>query len=108
MITKSMSRIDFSESAEKIHNKIRAITGYAFIDGKRLKVFRSVQTGTESSGQPGLIENVSEFMVVCGDGKLLKFTEVQPEGGKRMMINDYLRGNKIPKGTVLRSDAESL
>ena len=106
MITKSMSRIDFSESAEKIHNKIRAITGYAYIGGKRLKIFRSEQTGNRSTGEPGLIENVSEFMVVCGDGKLLKFTEVQPEGGKRMSIGDYLRGNKIPQGMVLKSDAK--
>ncbi len=106
MITKGMSCIDFSLPAEKIHNQIRAITGYAYIGGKRLKIFRSEQTNKKSSGVPGLIENSSEFLVVCGDGNLLRFTEVQPEGGKRMMIGDYLRGNKIPDGTVLKSDAE--
>ena len=104
MITKNMSLIDFSEPAYKIHNKIRAITGYAFMNGKRLKVFRSELGEGSSLETPGTVESVSDFTVVCGDGKLVKFTEVQPEGGKRLKVADFLRGNKIEKGTVLSSE----
>lgn len=104
MITKNMSLIDFKETAESIHNKIRAITGYAFINGKRLKVFSSVLCTGNSLATPGTVEDVSEFTVVCGDGKLVKFVEVQPEGGKRLKVSDYLRGNKLEKGTVLSSE----
>lgn len=104
MITKNMSLIDFKETAESIHNKIRAITGYAFINGKRLKVFSSALCTGTSLATPGTVEDVSEFTVVCGDGKLVRFVEVQPEGGKRLKVSDYLRGNKLEKGTVLSSE----
>ncbi|MDE7278600.1 MAG: methionyl-tRNA formyltransferase, partial [Oscillospiraceae bacterium] len=41
------------------------------------------------------------FTVVCGDGNCIRFTEVQAEGGKRMLTADYLRGKPIKEGTVL-------
>ncbi len=104
MITKNMSLIDFNEDALKIHNKIRAITGYTFVNGKRLKVFRSELSDRKSTLQPGTVENPSEFSIVCGDGNIIRFTEVQPEGGKRLGISDYLRGNKPEEGTVLTSE----
>jgi len=106
MITKDMSMLDFTQPAQKLHNIIRGITGFAFIGGKRLKVFRSELTGKRSSGEPGLIADTSDFSVVCGDGQMIRFTEVQPEGGKRLKIGDYLRGNRIPEGTVLTSSAQ--
>lgn len=99
MITKNMSLIDFSENAAVIHNKIRAITGYAFLNEKRLKIFRSELTGKRSSAEPGTVtETSSEFLAVCGDGELIRFTEVQPEGSKRMKAADYLRGSKLQPG----------
>lgn len=106
MITKDMSMLDFTQPAQKLHNIIRGITGFAFIGGKRLKVFRSELTGKKSSGEPGLIADTSDFSVVCGDGQMIRFTEVQPEGGKRLKIGDYLRGNRIADGTVLTSSAQ--
>lgn len=104
MITKNMSLIDFNEDALKIHNKIRAITGYTFVNGKRLKVYRSELLDRKSTLEPGTVENSSEFSIVCGDGNIIRFTEVQPEGGKRLGISDYLRGNKPEEGTVLTSE----
>ncbi|MBE6853664.1 MAG: methionyl-tRNA formyltransferase [Ruminococcus sp.] len=98
MIKKSMSLIDFSESAEAIHNKIRAITGYAFLGGKRLKIFRSELTGMKTSEAAGTVADTSGFLVACGNGELIRFTEVQPEGGKRMKTADYLRGVKLTEG----------
>ena len=103
MITKDMSALDFSQPALTIHNKIRAITGYAFINGKRIKIFRSELAGNTDSKDTGLIENISDFSVVCGDGKLIRLTEIQPEGGKRLKSADYLRGNRLEKGMKLQS-----
>ena len=103
MITKDLSSLDFSQPALTIHNKIRAITGYAFINGKRIKIFRSELAGNADSKEAGLIENISDFSVVCGDGKLIRLTEIQPEGGKRLKSADYLRGNRLEKGTKLQS-----
>ena len=99
-LTKDMSKLDFSKPAAELHNVIRAITGFAFLDGKRLKVYGSELCGSVS-GKAGEICDTENFVVACGDGRGLKFTSVQPEGKKQMPVQDFLRGKKIEKGTVL-------
>lgn len=102
MIRKEMSALDFSWSAEKIHNTIRGVTGFTILGGKRLKVFRSELSGKDASGLPaGAVADPLRFTVKCGDGGLVTFTEVQLEGGKRMKTADFLRGRKLEAGTVL-------
>lgn len=100
MITKDMSALDFSKSAEEIHNIIRGITGFTILDGKRLKVYRSRVMG-ESVNESGTVEDPDNFTVVCGDGKCVEFTEVQYEGDKRMSTENFLRGRKLVKGQKL-------
>lgn len=100
MITKEMSHLDFSKSAQEVHNIIRGITGFTSLNGKRLKVFRSEILEKTSSEPFGTIVDTSNFTVVCGDGKCIKFNEVQLEGSKRMDTKVFLRGKKIDK-TIL-------
>lgn len=109
MLEKSMSWIDFGKSAQDLHNLIRGLSPWPCAEttyqGKRLKVYRSerVETfeapGTESAcaigvigACPGQVLDPKNFIVLCGDG-LLKLTEVQFEGSKRMSGADFLRGH---------------
>ncbi len=101
MITKDMSRLDFSEPAQKIHNIIRGITGFTMLGGKRLKIYRSSMTGEKSCAENGEIIDIKNFGVKCGDGQIIIFEEVQLEGGKRMKTSDFLRGKKLEKGCIL-------
>ncbi|MBQ7008740.1 MAG: methionyl-tRNA formyltransferase [Ruminococcus sp.] len=102
MIKKEMSQLDFSEPAEEIHNIIRAITGFTMLDGKRLKIYRSIISDTENpSAANGEIVDADSFSVKCGDGKVITFEEIQLEGSKRMKTADFLRGKKLTKGTIL-------
>ncbi|MCM1226544.1 MAG: methionyl-tRNA formyltransferase [Clostridium sp.] len=100
MITKEMSRLNFNESAQTVHNIIRGITGFTMLDGKRLKIYQSVIEG-ESADKAGSVVDPDNFTVVCGDGKCVRFTQVQYEGGKRMNTEDFLRGRKLSKDMVL-------
>lgn len=100
MITKEMSHLDFSKSAQEVHNIIRGITGFTSLNGKRLKVFRSEILEKTSSEPFGTIVDTSNFTVVCGDGKCIKFNEVQLEGSKRMDTKVFLCGKKLDK-TIL-------
>jgi methionyl-tRNA formyltransferase len=43
------------------------------------------------------------LIVRCGDG-VVKLTEVQASGGKRMKGSDFLNGKKISKGQVLYAE----
>ncbi len=102
MIKKEMSQLDFSESAEKIHNIIRGITGFTMLDGKRLKIYRSTISGAENTNAAnGEITDAESFGVKCGDGKIITFEEIQLEGSKRMKTADFLRGKKLTKGIIL-------
>lgn len=105
MISKEELKLDFSKPAKQVYDFIRAMADapccYTFLDGKRLKVYRSRLTEQKSGLPSGSIADVKTFSVVCGDGVCLELTEVQPEGGKRMQTDAFLRGKKLSKGAVL-------
>ncbi|WP_432649400.1 methionyl-tRNA formyltransferase [Huintestinicola sp.] len=98
-LTKELCPIDFSKSAQEIHDQIRGLSSWpcavAEIAGRRLKIYRSELDGVHHSGSAGEICDKDKFTVICGDGFGITFTEVQAEGGKRMKTADYLRGNKL-------------
>ena len=100
MIKKEMSSLDFTKSAEKIHNTIRGVTGFTMMNGKRLKVFASEISHNIAHGEAGTIVDAEKFAVSCDDGVVL-FTEIQLEGSKRMKTADFLRGRKLEKGAKL-------
>lgn len=105
MITKEMSALDFNKSAAEVHNTIRGVTGFAMLDGKRLKIFSSMLTGkTSEDAANGEIVDTAFFDVKCGDGQIIRFLEVQPEGKKRMNVSDFLRGNKLSTGKILNQE----
>lgn len=97
MIKKEMSCLDFSKSAEELHNIIRGITGFTIMGGKRLKVFASEISHNIAQGEAGTIADAGKFAVNCGKGVII-FNEIQLEGGKRMKTADFLRGRKLIKG----------
>lgn len=106
MLTKDMCAIDFTKSAQEVHNKIRGLSTFpgamTMLNDKRLKIYKSVCTQDTSDKIAGTVVNTDNFTVVCGDGKCVQFVEVQLEGSKRMSTSDFLRGKSIEKGTILK------
>lgn len=104
MITKEELLLDFTKPAVQVRDFIRAMSAvpcaYTILDGKRLKVYGARLAEGNYSGQPGEITDPETFTVVCSEGAV-QFTEIQPEGGKRMDVQAYLRGKKPEKGTIL-------
>ena len=104
MLTKELSPIDFSKTAREVHKQICGLSDWpcatTLINGKRVKVYRSVIAEGKSNKPAGTVVNVKDLTVACGDG-LVRFTEIQAEGSKRMAVADYLRGKPIAEGTVL-------
>ena len=106
MITKQMCHIDWSAKAEDIYNLIRGLDNangaFTMLGDKRLKIYFAGKTDIVSEEAPGTVADPAEFTVVCGDRRVLKLTNLQYEGGKRMSAKDFLRGRKIEPGTVLK------
>jgi methionyl-tRNA formyltransferase len=86
MISKEMKQINFEKPAAEIYNFIRGLSGeaYTFFENKRLKVF--------SAEIVEILCNKLDFS--CGDGRVLRLVEIQPEGKKRMKSEEFLRGIK--------------
>ncbi len=100
MITKDMSRLDFSESAQVLHNIIRALSGFAYLDGKRIKIYQSQVVDYDGeSGVCGQIVDAKHLIVACGDNTFLQIMQLQSEGGKRLDAEVFLRGCKINTDT---------
>lgn len=91
MITKEMMKIDFSKSAKEVHNLVRALTGTAFLNGKRVKIWKTQVT--DGNGDAGEILSWNPLVVSCGEGAV-EILEIQPEGKKKMSAKDFANGLK--------------
>lgn len=104
-ITKEELCVDFAKPAKQVHDFIRAMAdipcAYTFLDGKRLKIYRSALVEKTSEFEPGTIADEKSFAVICGDGRCIELREIQLEGSKRMKTEDFLRGKKISRGAKL-------
>lgn len=96
MLQKSDGALDFSRPAKKLYDQIRGVSpwpsAYTYLDGKRLKVHKAALL-PDQTGEPGEIRDGKRLIVGCGEGSL-ELLEVQPEGGKRMRGEDFLRGRR--------------
>src|SRR5690625_325900 len=99
-ITRDEEKIDWNKSNEQVYNQIRGLhpwpVAYTNFAGKRLKIWWGEPLSTTYPGKkPGEIVTFDEntFVVICGNDKGIRITEVQPSGKKRMLVSDYLRGN---------------
>ncbi|MGP2490867.1 methionyl-tRNA formyltransferase [Mesorhizobium sp. PUT5] len=104
-IAKSEARVDWSRPAAQVHNLIRGLSPFpgawceAPVSGRaeRLKLLRS--TLAEGAGAPGgLLDD--RLTVACGKGAV-RLVEVQRAGARPAAAQDFLRGAKIEKGTML-------
>ena len=98
-IDKSLCPIDFTKSADEVHNKVRGLNPWpvatAELCGKRLKIYSTKIC--EKSGRAGTIISTKPLIVACGSGSV-EIIELQPEGKKRMTSAAFLAGHKLSIG----------
>ena len=107
-IEKSDCLIDFTKSANEVHNQIRGLSPIplAFTytpDGKMLKVPTTEVAKREGTLAPcGTVLSLAggKIEVACGVGSI-NILAVLPEGKKRMAAADFINGRKIAVGDVL-------
>lgn len=101
LIDKELRKIDFSSRTEDIYNKIRAFspvpTAFATLSGKIFKIYSAVKADGDFSGEPGDVLSEECLLVKTSDG-VLRFTEIAPEGKRRMTDEEYMRGLQNKKG----------
>ena len=104
LLSKDISAVDWNTDCATVHNKIRGLYSWpcavTFINGKKIKLIRSIKH-PELSGQPGqIIDSDDRLLIACRTGAV-EILNLQAEGKKAMSASDYLRGNPIEKNTVI-------
>lgn len=107
LLDRSMEHIDWSKTAQEVHNLIRGFnpapsTFTKLPNGKGLKIWGSKMTDKNSAAAAGTVIEIGKhsFFVACGEG-VLEITEVQPESKKRMPAQVFLNGRGVQEGDLL-------
>ncbi len=106
MLNKEIAKIDWSKSAEEIHNLIRGLNPWPIAHTKynegTMKIYASTVLNEESSKEPGTILSAdkSGMKVSCGKG-VLNVIKVQFPNGKPLTVEQYINGNSVEIGTKL-------
>lgn len=107
LLDRSMEHIDWSKTAQEVHNLIRGFnpvpsTFTKLPNGKGLKIWGSKMTDKNSAAAAGTVIETGKhsFFVACGEG-VLEITEVQPESKKRMPTQVFLNGRGVQEGDLL-------
>lgn len=103
MLSKALSPMDWNRPALALHNQVRGLIPWpcasTVLGGKQVKVFRT-ELGGKTAAAPGTVVAAGKqgIEIACGDGQILRITQLQAEGGKRMAAADYLRGHSVQVG----------
>ena len=94
--------IDWSMSADELHNKIRGMyqlnTNHTTYDNKIIKVLKTcvVEGASGTCGEVYSIEK--DGIVVCCKSNAIKLITVKPEGKGEMQASAFANGARIQKG----------
>ena len=98
MLDKSMCPIDWSQTAQQVHNHVRGLHPWPVatmeLKGQKFKVHATrIVDGT---GKPGQILGLTKtgLKIACGEGAV-EVIQLQAEGGTRMAAPDYFRGHPL-------------
>ncbi len=99
MLSKEISPIDWTMTAQQVHNKIRGLSPWpsanAKLNGKTVKIHRSVLADAKGNNAGEIVEAGKRLVVACGDGNCIEILNLQSEGKKAMSAADFLRGNPL-------------
>lgn len=106
MLDKQLGNIDWKKSATEIERLIRGLSpwpsAYTSWNGKVMKIWDASALEETERNVPGTIVRVEKdaFYVQTGSG-LLKVSELQIPGKKRMDAGAFLRGYQVKEGEIL-------
>jgi methionyl-tRNA formyltransferase len=106
ILKKNDGRMNWKLPAESLEAFIRGMTpwpgAFSFHEQKRLKFFKAKAIVMNTEASPGTVIKSfpDELWISTGKG-VLSIMELQGASGKRLLIKDFLRGYKLPPGTLL-------
>jgi methionyl-tRNA formyltransferase len=96
-ISTETCEIRWEKSADEIYNLVRGLSphpaAFTFLNRKKLKIFRTEReiSGVKETAGSLISDHKSFLKFACKDGYII-IKELQPEGRKRMHVENFLRG----------------
>lgn len=100
MLDKSMCPIDFTKTAQQVHNQVRGLHPWpvatAQIGGNTFKIHATTIVDNPTNAPAGTVLGLTKtgLQIACGEGAV-ELRVLQAEGGKRMAAPDYFRGHPL-------------
>lgn len=107
MMDRNLGHVDFSKSAREIHNLVRGTVpwpgAWCESDYGKIKIWKTKVIKRDHSHEAGKVLKVDKegIEVACGEDILL-IIDIQMPNKKRMPVAEFIKGNSIDEGTVLR------
>ena len=106
MISKKEGHLDFSQMPERLERTIRAFDpwpgSFGYLGDKMMKFWRAEVPGIQTDAVDGTVVAAGEAGIdIAACGGILRVTQIQMPGKKRVEVKEYLKGNSIEIGTVL-------
>nr|WP_315421883.1 methionyl-tRNA formyltransferase [uncultured Pedobacter sp.] len=99
-IFKDDCKIDWNNQAQTIYNLIRGLspypTAFTFLNDKTLKVFKAeIEDKEPGIVAGGFLTDGKTYLKFAAKDGFIKLLDIQYEGKKRMLIEDFLRGMRL-------------
>ena len=99
-IFKEFCKVDWNNSVKTIYNLIRGLspypTAFAALNEKTIKIFKAGFEETTPSVSPGMfITDGKSYLKFAAQDGYITLLDVQYEGKKRMMVDEFLRGMRL-------------
>ncbi|MFH0998447.1 MAG: methionyl-tRNA formyltransferase [Pseudomonadota bacterium] len=106
LLKKEDGHLDWRQPADELEARIRGLTpwpgAFCFYNGMRIKIYRACQKSVETIEPPGtVLKGFSNELTVATGKDVLVIQELQGDSGKRLPVQDFLRGHPILPGTAL-------
>jgi methionyl-tRNA formyltransferase len=99
-IFKDFCKVDWNQANQTVYNHIRGLspypTAFTTLNDKTLKIFNAEPEDKEPGVSTGaFITDGKTFLKFATKDGFIKLTDVQFEGKKRMLIDEFLRGMRL-------------
>lgn len=99
-LLKEDGRVRLTDTPAVVHNRVRGVTpfpgAFTTFQGKILKIHKGLPEETEHSFELGSFHSDNKtFLKLAVNGGFYNLLEVQLEGKKRMVVDEFLRGTSI-------------
>ncbi|WP_158796730.1 methionyl-tRNA formyltransferase [Pedobacter sp. L105] len=99
-IFKEFCQIDWNQPVKNIYNLIRGLspypTAFTLLNEKTIKIFKAAYEQTEPGITPGEFQTDGKtYLKFATKDGLISVLDVQYEGKKRMMVDEFLRGMRL-------------